>query len=120
MCKTNIENLGHAFRNCAKAPEFWLKMGISINDLDFWESDVQTWLKSNLKLSHKANIKNWKAIFCVGCWLIWRRRNEIVHHGSCCSVDEGVAEAMGIISCMVRAKKFIGGHGSFLKNGRLS
>ena len=83
-------------------------------------SDAQTWLESNLKLSHKANIENWKAIFCVGCWLIWRRRNKIVHHGSCSSVDEGVAEAMGIMRCMVRAKKFIGGHGSFLRNGQLS
>ena len=42
VCKTNIENLGRAFRNCVKACEFWLKLGVSIYDLDFWESDVQT------------------------------------------------------------------------------
>ena len=52
--------------------------------------------------------------------MIWKRRNEVVHHGSCSSVDEGVAEAMGTVRCMVRAKKFICGHGSFLMNGRLS
>ena len=27
---------------------------------------------------------------------------------------------MSIIRCMVRTKKFIGGHGSFLRSGRLS
>ena len=27
---------------------------------------------------------------------------------------------MGIVRCMVKAEKFIGGHGSFLMNGRLS
>ena len=52
--------------------------------------------------------------------MIWRRRNEVVHHGSCSSVDEGVTEAMSIVRCMVRAKKFIDGHESFLMNGRLS
>ena len=120
VCKTNIENLCHALRNCVKAREFWLKLGVSIHDLDFWESDAQTWLESNLKLSRRADIENWKAIFCVGCWLIWRRINEVVHHGSCSSVDEGMAEAMCIVRCMVRAKKFIDGHESFLMNGRLS
>ena len=35
-------------------------------------------------------------------------------------VDEGVEEAMSIVRCMVRAKKFRGGHGSFLGNGQLS
>ena len=73
-----------------------------------------------MKLSRRPDIENWKTIFCVGCWLIWRQRNEVVHHDSCSSVDEGVAEAMGIVRCMVRAKKFIGGYGSFLRNGRLS
>ena len=43
-----------------------------------------------------------------------------VVHGSYSSVDEGVAEAMGVVRCMVQAKKFIGGHGSFLMHGRLS
>ena len=52
--------------------------------------------------------------------MIWRRRNEVVHHGSCSSVDEGVAEAMSIVGCMVQAKKLIGGHGSFLRSGWLS
>ena len=118
VCKTNIENLCHALRNYVKAREFWLKLGVSIHDLDFWESDAEKWLDNNLKLSRRANIENWKAIFCVGCWLIWKRMNEVVHHGSCSSVDEGVEEAMGIVRCMVRAKKFIGGHGSFLKHGR--
>ena len=27
---------------------------------------------------------------------------------------------LNIVRCMVRAKKFIGGHGSFLRNGQLS
>ena len=53
-------------------------------------------------------------------WLIWRERNEVVHNGYSSSVDEGVVEAMGIVRCMVRAKKFIGGHGSVLMNGRLN
>ena len=75
-------------------------------------------MKSNLKLSRRADIENWKAIFCVACWLIWRRRNEVVQHGSCSSVDDGVAEAIGIVRCMARAKKFLGGYGSFVRHGR--
>ena len=109
LCKTSVENLGHAFRNCVKAREFWLKLGVFIHDLDFWESDVQTWLKSILKLSRRADKEDWKTIFCVACWLIWRRRNEVVHHGSCSSVDDGVAEAISIVRCMARAKKVLGG-----------
>ena len=117
LFKTNIENLCHALRNCVKAHEFWLKLGVFIHDLDFWESDAQTWLESNLKLSRKAYIKNWKVIFCVTCWIIWRR-NEIVHHVSCSSVDDGVAEAIGIVRCIARAKKFMGSYGSFVRHGQ--
>ena len=54
------------------------------------------------------------------CWLIWRWRNEVVHHGSCSSVDDGVAEAMGIVRCMVLAKKFLGDLGSFPRHCQLN
>ena len=96
------------------------KLRVSNHDLDFWESDVHTWLENNLKLSRRADIENWKTIFCVGCWLIWRRRNGVVHHESCSSVDDGVTEATGIVRCMLREKKFLGDHGSFLRHGQLS
>ena len=37
VCKTNSVHLGHTFRNCVKPREFWLKLQVSILDLDFWE-----------------------------------------------------------------------------------
>ena len=108
------------FENCVKAHEFRLKLRVSNHYLEFWESDAQMWLESNLKLSCKTYIENWKTIFCVACWFIWRWRKKIVHYGSCSSVYEGVTWAMSIVRCMMRAKKFLGGHGSFLRNGQLS
>ena len=43
--------------------------------------------------------------------MIWRRRNEIIHHGTCPSFNDGVAEIRGIVNCMLRAKYSLHGPG---------
>ena len=65
----------------------------------------------------QGRYKKLEGYFCVACKLIWRWRNGVVHHGSCSSVDYGMVEAIGIVRCMVRANKFLGGHGRFLRYG---
>ena len=50
----------------------------------------------------------------VLCYLLvdLEKRNEVIHHGSCPSFDEGVAEVKGIVHCILRAKEKLTGAGS--------
>ena len=86
-----------------------LKLGFNESDIDFWSSDERQWLVDNIGLSNRNVIENWKTLFCVACWLIWRRRNEVIHNNSCPCFDEGVTEIRGIVRCMLRARELLEG-----------
>ena len=87
----------------------WKSLGIMEEDSEFWGTNGFDWVCKNIRLSSRNGIDDWNALFCVSCWLIWRRRNELVHHNTCPCPQEGVAEIRGIVNCMKQAKVLLNG-----------
>ena len=46
----------------------------------------------------------WNGAFSITCWILWRRRNEVVHQNVSSSVHEALAEIKGIVHCMSFSK----------------
>ena len=106
-CHSQLESTVHVIRECGNAKEVWLNLGISFANKEFWESNLHDWLRKNVKMRRGYGMDNWNEVFCVSCWLIWRRRNEVTHNNECSSVYEAIAEIKGIIRCMHRAKSVL-------------
>ena len=106
-CPSHKESSLHMLRDCVRARGIWFKLGVPLWDREFWECDVEEWLWSNIKLTRRNEVVRWNELFCVACWLIWRRRNEFVHHGGCPSIWDAEAEIRGIVRCMDRAKSLL-------------
>ena len=60
----------------------------------------------------------WNDIFSVTCWLLWRRRNELVHNNACPSMHEAIAEVKGIMRCMAKAKRVLKNTGGLNSHDR--
>ena len=106
-CHSQLESTVHVIRECGNAKEVWLNLGISFANKEFWESNLHDWLRKNVKMRRGYGMDNWNEVFCVSCWLIWRRRNEVTHNNECSSVYEAIAEIKGIIRCMHRANSVL-------------
>ena len=79
-CSDQRESCIHVLQDCMRSRQIWFKLGVNESDIDFWSTNERQWLVGNIKLSNRNGIENWKSLFCVACWLIWRRRNEVIHN----------------------------------------
>ena len=60
-----------------------------------------------------ASMGEWNILFCIICWLLWRRRNERTHQGITLSVIEALSEIFGIARCMSKSTQFMRKNNSF-------
>ena len=69
----------------------------------FWSSTTDDWIKMNIKEKKHLRQCEWNVIFCITCWLLWRRRNKRVHDGNTLTVADALAEILGVARCMQKA-----------------
>ena len=105
-CVGQREDIIHVSRDCLHAREIWYELGISISDHVFWNSTEEDWLKMNIKDKKQVRLSGWNVIFCITCWLLWKRRNERVHDGNTFTVAEALAEIYGVARCMLKSAQW--------------
>lgn len=70
------ESVIHMLRNCSKASVIWIYLFSPELLSNFFGEDMKSWARSNLKLSRvKVERIEWRVIFGVACWIIWKERN---------------------------------------------
>lgn len=99
-CPYTQETTLHVSRDCAPACSIWYGLGISNSDLHFWQSNLDDLILMNMRKHDEHEGIQWKIIFYIACLILWRRRNERVHHGSTSSIRKGLVEILGIARCM--------------------
>lgn len=93
MCELEAESILHLTRNCRSVMQVWYLL--SENNLlrDFFTSDIQEWMTSNLKCTKVIQGVEWRILFGATTSGLWQRRNNKVFNGkveyakeTCCSV----------------------------------
>ena len=57
-CPAQLESTIHVLRECGHAKEVWLNMGVSFANREFWGSNLNEWLKNNVKMRRGYGMDN--------------------------------------------------------------
>nr|WMB96745.1 hypothetical protein [Solanum melongena] len=77
-CTQQVETSLHALRDCHRAKQTWLSLDPHLSG-NFFSRDLQTWIFSNCKATHKQVEIPWSFIFLYALWLLWYWRNCSLH-----------------------------------------
>ncbi|KAK8506300.1 hypothetical protein V6N12_019991 [Hibiscus sabdariffa] len=88
-CHMYAETTAHVLRDCQFATVVWLLLIPPELHADFFTSNFQVWLLSNLTTacSHPGSGLNWSIVFASTIWQLWNRRNNWVFNGHCSSTE---------------------------------
>lgn len=75
ICQVESESILHAFRDCARVKAVWIQLGVGWQNREFWNDDLQEWLSSNGKDSSSRGGFQWRILFPIAVWSIWKCRN---------------------------------------------
>ncbi|XP_061340875.1 myrcene synthase, chloroplastic-like [Gastrolobium bilobum] len=101
--QADVEDCNHIFRECSWACQIWQLCchGLVLNG--FWEGDFVSWIERNL--NRKKENKDWRRLFGVVCWLIWKERNNGVFNDEWETPIEVVRHAMMFMHNVLVAEK---------------
>ena len=77
ICQREPETILHALRDCTRAKQAWIQLGVKETSGDFWLSNLQEWLQINEKVnsSYIEGKPPWRLIFNFAVWSMWKSRN---------------------------------------------
>ena len=81
ICRVESESILHALRDCARVKDVWIQLGVGWQNREFWNDDLQDWLRSNGKDNSSHGGFNWRILFPIAVWSIWKCRNQCVFNG---------------------------------------
>ncbi|KAF7838963.1 Ribonuclease H protein [Senna tora] len=78
-CVGEKETCLHALRDCALIKNVWKRIVHPSKWRLFFSLNLENWVERNLSEEWgKSDSYNWKVIFGVACWWLWKVRNEVV------------------------------------------
>ena len=77
ICQREPETILHALRDCLRAKQVWIQLGVKETNREFWRSNLQEWLQANGKVSSNyiQGKPPWRITFNFGVWSLWKSRN---------------------------------------------
>ncbi|KAL4312080.1 hypothetical protein GQ457_01G027270 [Hibiscus cannabinus] len=86
-CHMYAKTTAHVLRDCQLATAVWLNLIPPELHVDFFTSNIQVWLLSNLTTaySHPGSGLPWPIVFASTIWQLWNMRNNWVFNGHCSS-----------------------------------
>ena len=79
-CGREAETILHVLRDCEIAKKFWLDTGNMRCSSNFFNSDLCSWLKKNLRRCNDLveSTLPWEVFFAFGIWGLWMQKNKRV------------------------------------------
>ncbi|KAL4356853.1 hypothetical protein AHAS_Ahas09G0128200 [Arachis hypogaea] len=77
-CPNNSDTLLHVMRDCPFISRTWKSLVNRNSQQNFFQTDIQAWMKENLWSPHNRNGTSCPIIFITTCNLAWKSRNELI------------------------------------------
>ncbi|XP_028757801.1 uncharacterized protein LOC114716907 [Neltuma alba] len=87
-CEQAIEDSLHVLRDCPDIKSLWVSLIKPGWVNRFFGCNIQEWCSMNLRENCGRDGGQWRDLFAVTCWLIWKRRNEKMFEDQTSSVRE--------------------------------
>ncbi|KAJ8762621.1 hypothetical protein K2173_008060 [Erythroxylum novogranatense] len=79
ICQDHTKSILHAIRDCPKVREMWKSLVPRKAWEQFFSNPIDRWLLSNIRENQQGvEGVEWRMLFVVGCWLMWKWRNHEV------------------------------------------
>ncbi|KAJ1428329.1 hypothetical protein SESBI_09060 [Sesbania bispinosa] len=88
LCMNHEETTTHIIRDCVKVQQVWFHSARGILPSDFFSASVREWIWSNIG---PRSDSNWRIIFGLTIWAIWKHCNSCVFDSTPFSVEGVVA-----------------------------
>ncbi|XP_061358638.1 uncharacterized protein LOC133302833 [Gastrolobium bilobum] len=95
ICQGAVEDCTHLFRDCCWSRQIWQICFSWVDISAFWSGEFQYWIERNL--NRKKHNKEWRRLFGVICWLIWKERNNMIFNDVWKSPMELVNQAKSFV-----------------------
>ncbi|KAK4275212.1 hypothetical protein QN277_018336 [Acacia crassicarpa] len=104
ICLLETESLQHVLRDCHDTLKLWQQIVPSNLWRSFCSLPFDSWLRWNLKArGGRQQTDEWRQIFVLTCWWLWRRRNAAVFEGRKVSNSQITASIFAISRCLNEA-----------------
>ncbi|KAJ8758607.1 hypothetical protein K2173_000328 [Erythroxylum novogranatense] len=117
--KDHTESILHAIRDCPKVREMWKSLVPRKAWEQFFSDPIDRWLLSNIR-GNQQGVEGveWRMLFVVGCWLMWKWRNHEVFDGN---FTRPLNEAMVVykVAAPFHMSILAGETNNFSPNGRM-
>ena len=80
-CGEVEENTSHIIRDCPAARLVWRRLGVPLGDAR-WRGSIKVWLANQFGSGTGVNNDDWKRVFALTCWWLWKWRNERAFNSS--------------------------------------
>ncbi|KAF7845007.1 putative ribonuclease H protein At1g65750 family [Senna tora] len=88
-CASSGETILHVLRDCHGSHSLWTRLLSPSTWRVFFSLNLVDWIQWNH--AHHANGTlglDWKILFAISCWIIWKKRNKLVFENISTSVDD--------------------------------
>ncbi|XP_061336789.1 uncharacterized protein LOC133283880 [Gastrolobium bilobum] len=97
-CNEGVEDLTHVLRECKWSKALWGYFDMERRWPDFFSSSGQQWIIRNLESKSRVLNYEWRELFGVLCWLMWRDRNSLVFEKKTALQDAIIRKAKVFVS----------------------
>ncbi|KAK4258548.1 hypothetical protein QN277_004989 [Acacia crassicarpa] len=105
VCKVDLETLLHVLRDCPGTHELWRQIVPSHLWNTFTSLDLDSWMRWNLtSRGGSQKSEEWKQLFAIICWWLWKRRNSFVFEDTSVSNFAVLASVSSIRNCLNEAR----------------
>ncbi|CAN1782224.1 Putative ribonuclease H protein At1g65750 [Linum perenne] len=95
------ESISHVLRDCPYAALVWGELKLPPSDVNWWVSDIQTWLLNIIK--HESSL-----LLGVTCWYLWKARNELTFEDTMMSAPSLARKSCSWAAAMISALEHMG------------
>ncbi|CAN1186113.1 Putative ribonuclease H protein At1g65750 [Linum perenne] len=95
-CQHPEESVSHVLRDCPFAAEVWNHIGGFDTSDRGWLGSEEPWLQQNLKSDRGT-------LFGIGCWLVWKARNERVFSDDSATAQQVAYKAFSWVRMVAEA-----------------
>ncbi|KAK4273715.1 hypothetical protein QN277_017054 [Acacia crassicarpa] len=105
ICNMGQENLLHVIRDCPETLELWRQIVPRSLWRTFSSLTLDSWMRWNLnyRVGSKQE-EDWKQVFAITCWWLWRRRNSTIFENKKISNLTVLSSVMATRCCLNEAR----------------